>query len=106
MAQNEDNPWQEVNLSCLEAELEASSESTPPRMEIYTTRLSQRQHCQGFGTGTIRPRTLWSRTFRPRTIRLRTLFPDVFTSPYVSSLNESQPKELRQPWIGWAFSLT
>ncbi len=28
------------------------------------------------------------------------------TSPLVSSLNESQPKELHQPCIGWAFSLT
>jgi hypothetical protein len=58
------------------------------------------------GTGTIRPHTLQPRTFRPRTIRPHTLFPDVFMSPYVSSLNKSQPTELYQPWIGWAFSLT
>ncbi len=58
------------------------------------------------GTGTIRPHMLQPRTFRPRTIRSRTLFPDVFLSLYVSSLNKSQPKELHQPWIGWAFSLT
>jgi hypothetical protein len=53
------------------------------------------------GTGTFR-----SRTFHPRTIIPYTLFPDVLTSLYVSSLNESQPTELHQPCIGWAFSLT
>jgi hypothetical protein len=57
--------------------------------------------CPYSGTGTIHPRT-----YRPRTIRPSTLFPDVFTSLYVSFLNESQPTELHQPWIGWAFSLT
>jgi hypothetical protein len=36
---------------------------------------------------------------QPCTIRPCMLFPDV------SSLNESQPTELRQPWIGWDFSL-
>jgi hypothetical protein len=29
-----------------------------------------------------------------------------FTSPYVSSLNKSQPTELHQPLIGWVLSLT
>ncbi len=32
------------------------------------------------------------------------LFPDVFTSPYVSSLNEVPPTEFHQLWIVWAFS--
>ncbi len=63
------------------------------------------------GAGTIHPHTFRPhkfrpRTFRPHTIRLSTLFPDIFTSPYVSSMNEPQPTELHQPWIGWAFSLT
>ncbi len=63
------------------------------------------------GTGTIHPRILRSnmlhpRTFCPHTLRPRTLFSDVFTSLHISSLNESQPTELHQPCIGWAFSLT
>ncbi len=58
------------------------------------------------GSEMLRPRTLRPCTFRPYTIRPRTLFPDVFTSLYVSSLNESEPTELHQPCIGWAFSLT
>jgi hypothetical protein len=60
-----------------------------------------------WGTGmirphTLRPRILCPRTIRPRTIRARTLFPDVFTSLYVSSPKESQTTELRQPkdWLG------
>ncbi len=52
------------------------------------------------GTGTLRPCT-----FRPHIICPCKLFPDVFTSLYVLSLNESQPTELHQPCIGWAFSL-
>jgi hypothetical protein len=32
--------------------------------------------------------------------------PEIFVSLYISSLNESQPRELHQPRIGWAFSLT
>jgi hypothetical protein len=36
-------------------------------------------------TGTLRPRTLRPLTFCPRMICTRMLFPDVFTSPYVSS---------------------
>ncbi len=39
-------------------------------------------------TRTIRSRTLRPRTFRPGTIQPRTLYPDVFTSPYVSTLKE------------------
>jgi hypothetical protein len=48
------------------------------------------------GTRMIRPHTLRPRTVLTRTIRLRTLFPDIFTSPYVSSLKESQSTELYQ----------
>ncbi len=43
-----------------------------------------------------------------RTIRPRTLFSDIFKSPYVLSLKESQPTELHQPmnWLGIQPNLT
>jgi hypothetical protein len=58
------------------------------------------------GTGMLHPHTLHPCMFCPCMIHLHTLFPNVLISLYISSLNESQPKELHQPCIGWAFSLT
>ncbi len=50
-------------------------------------------------TGMLRPRTLRPRMFHPPTIRVRMLFSNVCMSPYVPSLNESQPTELKQSCI-------
>jgi hypothetical protein len=43
-----------------------------------------------------------SRMFHPCTTRLYMFSPDVFTSPYISSLKDSQPTDLYQAmdWLG------
>jgi hypothetical protein len=50
----------------------------------------------------IRPHTFYPCTFLTCTIILHTLFLDAFTSPLISSLEESQPTELNKPmdWLG------